>query len=558
MARATRRSVVKSPGMQGGVGHGVVKKNFKDSKKDTTPSAKKIRGALGEITNNPNVVGQLSKKNKETVKVEPKIEEDIKSEEEDPEMDGLCEYERIRLTNIRERQAMFAELDLNKSKSDYTISTTPKPRSAVSKRGIAGEGRPKEVLPTRQKSARIAGGKVAEIERFDPLVNEPDEPEVVLETIKMKDSLKNADDMKEALAASFLIKMGENCFKEEQAAGTHSLKVNNLSLSEEGVAKVTPGRIFSMAVNPSPINLVVAAGDKWGAIGLWDINNTSAPAHGVHLFSPHTKPVNCLSWDMANSANLISTSYDGTVKLLDCEKQEFSLLYAEEEYISWGGWTSFHTQIDRETLLVSKGSTGSVALVDRRAGWSKPSAIYQLFHKTHAKSIFIHPNRPELLLAGNNKAECCIFDLRTGTDSKVMNRFSSLTGHARSVNSCNFNPQGDQVVTIAADDRIRLYDTSSLKPDMGPRCAIRHNNHTGRWLSPFRVCWDPSRRNVFYTGSMDKPRTVEVWGSEGGNLVMQKNFRHDLLSSVCSIINVHPSMDVVIGGNSSGRVHCFM
>merc|ERR1712106_1092383 len=109
--------------------------------------------------------------------------------------------------------------------------------------------------------------------------------------VKMKDSLKNADDMKEALAASFLIKMGENCFKEEQAAGTHSLKVNNLSLSEEGVAKVTPGRIFSMAVNPSPINLVVAAGDKWGAIGLWD---------------------------MANSANLISTSYDGTVKLLDC------------------------------------------------------------------------------------------------------------------------------------------------------------------------------------------------------------------------------------------------
>jgi len=542
---------VKSPGRQEGVEHGVTKKNMKVAKKDTPVSAsKKMRGALGEITNNLNVVNQLSRRtSRGKVKVESEVKDEptIKTEEDhqDPEMDGLCEYEKIRLKNIRERQAMFAELELNGAKSDYTAITTPKLKaSAPSKRGIAGEGRPREVLPPRPKSARIAGGKVAEIERFVPLVDDtPDDPPLILEDITIKDSLSKSDDMKEALAASFLTKLSENIVTEEVETTPGSSMSKNLTLTEESVAKVTPGRIFSMAVNPSSTALVVAVGDKYGGVGLWDVENASAPDNGVHLFSPHTKPVNCLSWDLANCANLLTTSYDGSVRLLDAEKQEFSLVYAEEEFISWGGWTSFHTQLDAHSLLVSKGSTGSVALVDRRVGWRHPTATYQLYQKTHAKSTLVHPTRPQLLLAGNNKAECCVFDLRTATAGKLLPRYSSLNGHAKSISSCDWSPRGDKVVTIAKDDRVRLFDTSSFKPEMGPASSVRHNNETGRWLSQLRVCWDPRPGSGrFYTGSLERPRCVEEWG----------------VASVCSIISVHPCREVVVGGNSSGRVHCFM
>jgi len=560
MARATtRRSTsVKSPGKQG-VGHGVVRKKFKEEKKENlAANPKKLRGALTEVTN-LNIVNQLSKKN-HNVEKEPKTE-DIKMEEDDAEMDGLCEYEKIRLKNIRERQAMFAELEINSAKSEYTVVSTPAPKSRnVSDRGIVGDLKAnrakKEVLPPR-KSSRIAGGKVPEITRYVPLEEDtPEEPPVVLEPIKVGESLKNRDEMKEALVTSFLQKLKDS--SKNDVKPSRSSNLNNLNLAEEGVAKVVPERIFSMAVHPSPTTLTVAVGDKWGAIGLWDIENTSGPANGVHLMKPHTRPVNCLSWDLANTDNLISTSYDGTVRLLDTEKQEFSMIYGEEEFLSWGGWTSFHTQVDRDILLVSQGKAGSVACMDRRVSWSKPVAKYHLFMKNHAKTIQVHPTRSELLITGNNKAEVCIFDLRTATEGKLMARYSNLMGHTKSISSCAFNPEGDQVVTIAVDDRIRLYDTTTFKPDCAPVCSVKHNNQTGRWLTPFRVCWDPSQRHTFYTGSMDQPRTIEAWSSQGGNLVIKKKMRHELLASVCSIVTVHPSRDVLIGGNSSGRAFCFM
>ena len=38
--------------------------------------------------------------------------------------------------------------------------------------------------------------------------------------------------------------------------------------------------------------------------------------------------------------------------------------------------------------------------------------------------------------------------------------------------------------------------------------AFRHNNHTGRWLTPFRPQWHPSREDIFVVGSMVRPRQV--------------------------------------------------
>jgi len=74
---------------------------------------------------------------------------------EDAEMEGLCEYEKIRLRNIREREEMFAKLKIQEAISE--CSTKPKgPQKRIFK--------PKEVLPPR-KSLRIAGG-VPEIDRF--------------------------------------------------------------------------------------------------------------------------------------------------------------------------------------------------------------------------------------------------------------------------------------------------------------------------------------------------------------------------------------------------------
>ena len=42
---------------------------------------------------------------------------------------------------------------------------------------------------------------------------------------------------------------------------------------------------MSLAVNSSTAKLLVAVGDKWGNVGLWDVNDRQAITHGVRCFA---------------------------------------------------------------------------------------------------------------------------------------------------------------------------------------------------------------------------------------------------------------------------------
>ena len=51
------------------------------------------------------------------------------------------------------------------------------------------------------------------------------------------------------------------------------------------MAKVAPNRIFSLAVHPTETKILIAAGGKFGGLGIWDANDQTSKTHGVHLFS---------------------------------------------------------------------------------------------------------------------------------------------------------------------------------------------------------------------------------------------------------------------------------
>ena len=42
---------------------------------------------------------------------------------------------------------------------------------------------------------------------------------------------------------------------------------------------------MSLAVNSSTTKLLVAVGDKWGNVGMWDVNDRHAITHGVRCFA---------------------------------------------------------------------------------------------------------------------------------------------------------------------------------------------------------------------------------------------------------------------------------
>ena len=67
--------------------------------------------------------------------------------------------------------------------------------------------------------------------------------------------------------------------------------------------------------------------------------------------------------------------------------------------------------------------------------------------------------------------------------------------------------------------------------------------------------WHPNRDDIFFVGSMNQPRQIDVYSDQGDHFPMSD--KGEYLASVCSIVKCHPSQDIVVGGNSSGRVHVF-
>uniref|UniRef100_A0A8B9PES4 WD repeat-containing protein 76 n=1 Tax=Apteryx owenii TaxID=8824 RepID=A0A8B9PES4_APTOW len=84
--------------------------------------------------------------------------------------------------------------------------------------------------------------------------------------------------------------------------------LNSMTLSEDNVKKVVKNRIYSMAIHPSESTIFVAAGDKFGQIGLWNVNCKTE--EGAHVFIPHNYPVSCMYFSPFNPAHLLSLSYD--------------------------------------------------------------------------------------------------------------------------------------------------------------------------------------------------------------------------------------------------------
>jgi len=94
----------------------------------------------------------------------------ISSVENKPQPEQMCEYERIRMENIREREQMFEELGLDTLKENSTVSAKTQNNKTIKKS--------KENLEPARKSRRLAGG-VPEIQRFQASFEDPLDSDLV-------------------------------------------------------------------------------------------------------------------------------------------------------------------------------------------------------------------------------------------------------------------------------------------------------------------------------------------------------------------------------------------
>ncbi|KAM4766146.1 WD repeat-containing protein 76 isoform 2-T2 [Cyanocitta cristata] len=425
----------------------------------------------------------------------------------------LSAYERKRLKNITENAKFFAALKLHESAARLNQIAT-KRQSHVTKRR-----KPKKV---EDETARRRSMRLLRVEPLDiPLLESPgrpgaeEYPQVPVGPLPMvpEDQAENSK-WTEALLSTWM-RISE--LKADDAdQGTPDIKryqesLSSMVLSEENVRKVVKSRVCSMAIHPSESTILVAAGDKWGHVGLWNVSCRSE--EGAHIFIPHS----------------------------------FQICRSEENF------SSFDFLEDNASTAIVGHWDGGVAVADRRTpGMSSELSADTGFRRI--RTVHVHPVNKQYFLAAGS-VDVCVFDVRY-LKAKGNKPLSSLTGHTKSVASAYFSPvTGSRVVTVCADDKLRVYDTTSLSSTVTLLSSIRHNNNTGHWLSRFRAIWDPKQEHCFVVGSMAQPRQIQVFQDTGKLLHSFCNV--DFLSSVCSINVVHPSQNILVGGNSSGRLHVF-
>ncbi|XP_065268489.1 WD repeat-containing protein 76 [Emys orbicularis] len=463
----------------------------------------------------------------------------------------LSAYERKRLKNITENANFFASLKLLES------------AARLRKMATKGQSHGIKRVKPKKTEAETVRRRSMRLQRVDPsgvpLPEIPAQPEPVIDEYPQLPPgplpMVPANQSKSSeLTDAFLdtwtkISQINPNDTEKHICNLERYKasLSHMILSEDAVTKVVKNRIYSVAIHPSESRTLVAAGDKSGQIGLWDLNSKSED--GVYVFIPHSQPVSCMYFSPFNPVHLLSLSHDGTVRCGDVTRAVFEEVYRSEE----NGFSSFDFLADNASTLVVGQWDGDVAIVDRRTPGTSSELTANINSKT-TRTVHVHPvNRQYFIAAG--AVNVCIFDARY-LKSNGNKPISFLSGHTKSVASAYFSPiTGNRVVTTCADDMLRVYDTSSLSSTIPVLTAVRHNNNTGRWLTRFRAIWDPKQEDCFVVGSMARPRQIEIFQDTGEQL--HSFYNVDYLGSVCSINAVHPTKNILVGGNSSGRLHVF-
>ena len=483
---------------------------------------------------------------------------DESNDETKPDADGSdledesFSYAQIREKNLRENEQFLADLHMEEAKEMLQASALKRKKPTQRCLKIKTE---KEILPQRH-SLRI--------KRIDPPGNELPELEPVVKDFEpsrlppgpvgMKDCFysKHEADVEEHLKSFKTLMKGVKNVADVKVPADFNSSLTKMTISEEGVAKVVPGRVLSLAWHPAASPQIAIAGDKFGTVGLWDVLSKDEDQL-VTAFNPHTRSVGCLKVPFATQNKLYSCSYDGTLRCGDFEKGIFTEVFSvpETDDVLLRNFDFFNGD---KTMLVSH-FRGLVSLVDVRTPQTKAEQVYTVSHKS-LRTVSIHPILQDYFITSGTDTNISLWDMRKMAQ-KSPKPLQVLDQHTKSIASAFFSPQGHKIVSSSADNTILVHDFPSSGTEIKLSKRIRHNNCTGGYLTNFQPTWHPTVPDMFVVGSMARPREIQVFDATKGTVVHSLRNK-DNLGSVCSLNVFHPCHpNSLVGANSSGRLHFF-
>lgn len=232
-------------------------------------------------------------------------------------------------------------------------------------------------------------------------------------------------------------------------------------------------------------------------------------------------------------------------------------------------------------FTAASASAGRAALRQRQAYVAPPDPACWDAHEKKACSVDAHPSQP-LVLTTSNDNTAKIWDARmltktrqaaTGGQAKVVKPLATFE-HGKGCTSAFFSADGMRMVSTGNDDLLRIWRSSAshdAKPARGraaksvagdsasawrdpPALRIKHNNHTGRWLSNFRTVLDPlSGGDLALVGSMGT-RHIQLFSTTTGNLLLDRG-DEERLTAVPTINAFHPTLALIVSATASGRLH---
>ncbi|XP_032222886.2 WD repeat-containing protein 76 isoform X1 [Nematostella vectensis] len=503
--------------------------------------------------------GRAAQSKKPTVKIES--EPEYTSDEDVTPHIGhsasqLSEYEKRRLENIRKNNEMLAKLNIDVVKQELVSSATKKRKlNNLS-------------IKKTQSSVELPRRKSLRIRRITPdgmALPEPPPTPVYPEPSRLPSGPLDMDPINEVEdieAKGFLCKMNQlsckvkktpvkSSSKELKSLSLHEKSLRKLQVKEDHVHKVVSKRIVSILFHPAQTKVVVLASDKSGKLGMWDVGSSSS-TEGVYLFEPHSNVIPSLAFDPDDTTKLYSCSYDGTLRCADLTVPVFHEVLSLDEDDTAFSYMTFGTT--SHSCLLASCFDGSIMIVDSRIDAKKRNPAQTLdVHDRAIKCVDVHPTNRNLVCTSTRNGAIAFWDVRNFKNRKSI--LSSLQ-LGRSVSSAFFSPiTGQQIVATCMNDTVTVHDVS----DSGiathrPKCLFRHDNGTGRWLTTFNAVWDPKHDDLIAVGSMSRNRQIDVYSSDYPNSQLL-SLQHENMTTINSRLAFHPSLNMLVGGNSSGKVY---
>ncbi|XP_004288751.1 PREDICTED: WD repeat-containing protein 76 [Fragaria vesca subsp. vesca] len=488
----------------------------------------------------------------------------------------ITDYERKRLENIRRNEELMASLKLQSMATQLSASTK-RPRIEPKSYKVNSEKKPKTQDPTViRRSLRSRGlppdakglgaidsmlkttlesmdrkcdlRKLGPISRRDVYSGVSDRE--LIETIlgvenkpqlgsEVKSEFGDCKEEEEKSCVAFTLVGGIGCglVKKEEDGGESDVKVEELSLKEENVARVVPGNVMNVRFFPSCSLRMVVVGNKVGNVGFWNMDSKEGEENGIYMYRPHSGPISGISIHQDSMSKIFSSCYDGFIRSMDAEKEVFDLVYASDETVY-----ALAQQSNNAKCLYFAEGRGGISMWDERTGnisaqWSP--------HDDRINSIDFNSLNSNIITTSSTDGTACIWDLRSNDADK----FKSLKtiGHKRAVHSAYFSPSGRSLVTTSLDDTVGISSGVNFE-DIS---MIHHNNNTSRWIPKFKAIWGWDDAHVFVG---NKNRGVDVISPFQRTKIFTLNSPY--VSAIPCRFAAHPyNVGMLAGATGGGQVY---